>query len=272
MHDPELDLGDLAPDLDLGRRYLESITLPGRVMVAAVTGAHLYGFPSPDSDLDLKGIYLAPLRSLLGLGRPAESFDRMVVFDDVEVDLTLTEARQALDLLLRGNGNMLERILSPWQLQPSDELEELRALARRTISKKYFRHYQGFFRGKCRDHERSEAPGAKSLLYIYRVALTGIHLLHSGELCADLRVTAPRYGYDDALDLIALKTMGSERGSIAAPVDAHHRGNWQRLATDLEEAHATSSLPEQAPNAGELSEWLIQRRLAELDAGAPAGS
>jgi len=255
----------LSPDLDLARRFLAAQPIPGRVLLCAITGSHIYGFPSADSDLDLKGIHVAPIRRLLGLGRPKESFDRLEDFENVELDLTLTEARQALDLLLRGNGNMLERILSPLQIIDTDETRELRELARGTICKRYFRHYQGFFRGKCRDHERSEEPQAKSQLYIYRVALTGIHLLHTGELEADLQVTAPIYGYEDALDLIALKQQGTEHGSVPPQIDAHHRGIWARLASDLEEAHAISELPENATNGDAISAWLVARRLRELD-------
>jgi len=263
-------INNLKPDLRLARRFLEAQPIPGRVLLCAITGSHIYGFPSADSDLDLKGIHLTPLRRLLGLGRPKESFDRLELFEGTELDLTLTEARQALDLLLRGNGNMLERILSPLQLIDNEELQELRALAISTISRKYFRHYQGFFRGKCRDHERAERPQAKSQLYIYRVALTGIHLLRSGELETDLRVTAQIYGYEEALDLIALKQQGTEHGSVPPQIDAHHRVAWPRLASDLEEAFATSSLPESAPNSEAISDWLVSRRLREFSGPAEA--
>ncbi|MEZ4465912.1 MAG: nucleotidyltransferase domain-containing protein [bacterium] len=59
------------PDLDLGRRFVAERGPAGQVLLCAVTGAHLYGFPSPDSDLDLKGIHLAPTPTLLGLQVPS---------------------------------------------------------------------------------------------------------------------------------------------------------------------------------------------------------
>ena len=108
------------------------------------------------------------------------------MFDGLECDYTSHEARKALSLLLRGNGNMLERILSPFQLYETPELDALQALARGAISKRFADHYRGFFKGMCREHERSEEPHAKTLLYAYRVALTGIHLLRTGELIGDV--------------------------------------------------------------------------------------
>ena len=40
-----------------------------------VSGSHLYGFPSADSDIDLRGCFRAPLRSLVGLKPPTETVE-----------------------------------------------------------------------------------------------------------------------------------------------------------------------------------------------------
>ncbi|HEY8374964.1 MAG TPA: nucleotidyltransferase domain-containing protein, partial [Nannocystis sp.] len=190
------------PDLELGRRFLLTCAVPGDVLQCGVTGSHAYGFSSPDSDLDLKGVFIAPTRALLGLRRPNDAVERLTTFEGLECDLSLIEVGRALALLLAGNGNMLERLLTPFQLYTSPEVEELQALARGAISRRFIRHYQGFFRGTCREHERSQPPRAKGLLYAYRVALTGVHLLRTGELETDLRRLAPMCGYEDALALI----------------------------------------------------------------------
>ncbi|MFO0750929.1 MAG: nucleotidyltransferase domain-containing protein [Myxococcota bacterium] len=119
----------LMPDLDLARRFVAGHRPAGTVLLVGVTGSHDYGFPSADSDLDLKGIHLAPIEDVLGLDlRHLGIVDRLEVFEGVECDLTLHEAVKALSLLLRGNGNMLERIASRFQLYETPELDELRAL------------------------------------------------------------------------------------------------------------------------------------------------
>ena len=91
----------LEPDLDVARRFVAASALPGRLVLGGITGSHHYGFPSPDSDLDIKAIHLAPTETVLGLAPPKESFERLEVFEDVECDLTSNEARQALQLFLR---------------------------------------------------------------------------------------------------------------------------------------------------------------------------
>ena len=120
----------LPPDVELGREFLADHPPPGRVLLCAVTGSHTYGFPSTDSDLDLKGIHLAPTRALLGLRPHVSAHDRLAVHRGTECDLTTNAAGAALSLLLQGNGNMLERILSPYQLVMSEEVRALQGRGR----------------------------------------------------------------------------------------------------------------------------------------------
>ena len=254
----------LNPDLDLGRRYVAARPPPGRLILCAVTGSHFYGFPSPDSDLDLKGMHMAPAEAFLGLSGPPEAHDKLEVFEGTECDLTTHEAQKALHLLLRGNGNMLERIFSPLQLAHTPELADLRVLARGSLSRRFFWHYRGFFQGICREHETKGQRRAKSLLYAYRVALTGAHLLKTGEVVGNLMETARIYGFPEAIDLAEVKRAGAEKGSLSPEEDARHRAAWPRLMELLEEARAESPLPEDPANAAELSAWLAETRTREL--------
>lgn len=48
-------------------RFLHAHAPPGALLQCGVTGAHAYGFLSPDSDVDLKGLHLAPTEQVLGL-------------------------------------------------------------------------------------------------------------------------------------------------------------------------------------------------------------
>jgi predicted nucleotidyltransferase len=99
-------------------------------LVVALSGAHAYGFPSPDSDLDLKAIHIAPTRALLGLSEPPTTHDRMEVLEGVEIDYTSNELGAVLRGLLKGNGNYLERVLGAHLLLVNPLLEELVPLAR----------------------------------------------------------------------------------------------------------------------------------------------
>lgn len=48
---------------------------PYPLLFATISGAHLYGFPSPDSDYDLRGVHILPLREIGGLYEPQETIE-----------------------------------------------------------------------------------------------------------------------------------------------------------------------------------------------------
>ena len=52
----------------LDRAHLADITRQGPTPVfATISGAHLYGFASPDSDVDLRGAFMLSAPEMLGL-------------------------------------------------------------------------------------------------------------------------------------------------------------------------------------------------------------
>jgi predicted nucleotidyltransferase len=52
-------------DYDLLRDEVQRHAYP--LLFATISGAHLYGFPSPDSDYDLRGVHVLPAREAVGL-------------------------------------------------------------------------------------------------------------------------------------------------------------------------------------------------------------
>lgn len=66
-------------------RHVESSPFP--LVFATLSGAHLYGFPSPDSDFDLRGVHLLPLETIVGLGAGRETVEKEGIYDGLEIDL-----------------------------------------------------------------------------------------------------------------------------------------------------------------------------------------
>src|ERR1043165_6054094 len=105
------------PGLDLTSVVAEQ---PDPVLFATVSGAHLYGFPSRDSDVDLRGVHLLPTADLVGLREPEETRSRMWERDGVEMDLVTHDVRKFVRLMLRRNGYVLEQLLSPLVVHTTD--------------------------------------------------------------------------------------------------------------------------------------------------------
>lgn len=83
----------------------------------------------------------------------------------------------------------------------------------------------------------------KPLLYVYRVLLTGIHLMRTGVINANLVELNEEARLPYIADLIARKQSGENTTLEDADVEFHHR-EYERLRVELQAAHDASQLPE----------------------------
>jgi len=246
-------------DLPLWKKYVDSLAV--RPLFVTVSGAHLYGFESPDSDVDLRGCHLLPLREVVGLKQPAETIEIGGVHQGIEVDLVSHDLGKYLKLLAKNNGYVLEQIFSPLVATGQEFLDRLRPIARRCITRFHYFHYRGFIGTQLKLLEKEEPKRAKSLLYAYRVLLTGIHLLKTGEVEANIRRLNASFGLSYIDDLIAAKT-GGERIGMPALDWAFHSRELDRLEQDLAAAFERSSLGEERDSES-LNELLVELRLGK---------
>lgn len=230
-------------------------------LVVYLSGAHAYGFPSPDSDLDLKAIHVASTPDLLGFDLPPPTVDRAEIVDGVEIDYTSNELSHALAGILNGNGNFIERVLGRMVAHESKLLAELRPLVVRALSRRVLRHYRGFALNQLRFAEKE--PTAKKLLYVLRTSLTGIHLLETGELEADVTRLLDTYGLTDAVELVERKRAGERVG-----IDPELLGSWRpridALFVRLDASLERSPLPADPPNVSQLRDWLLSVRKSRM--------
>ena len=87
---------------------------PFPLVFSSVSGAHLYGFPSTDSDIDLRGVYVLPAVQVVGLRHGPQTVERTWSHDGVQLDLVTYDVGKFFRLMLRRNGYVLEQLLSPW--------------------------------------------------------------------------------------------------------------------------------------------------------------
>jgi predicted nucleotidyltransferase len=244
---------DLTALSDLARSRV-----PG-LLFATVSGAHLYGFPSEDSDVDLRGAHLLPLRDLVGLRPPNETAEVKTDLAGREVELVSHDLGKYLRLLLKHNGYVLEQIFSPLVATGQDFLDRLRPLARRCITRHCYHHYRGFLDTQRKLLEREPVKKAKTLLYAYRVVLSGIHLLRTGEVEANLPRLNAHFGLDFIDDLIRRK-QSREWGELADLDWERHREELTHWEAELEQAFQACTLPEHGP-AEEANAFLLTHRL-----------
>lgn len=245
----------------VSRRVLEEEGGAREHLVVLLSGAHAYGFASPDSDLDLKAVHITPTALLVGLEMAPGARDRMEVIEGVEIDYTSNEIGPVLAGVLGGNGNYLERLLGAPALIESPLVDELRPLVKAALSKRVYRHYAGFAQNQKKAAMEEGGTTAKRVLYVLRTALCGAHLLKTGEVLTDVTPLFTQYGFGEAEELLAIKRKGEKTGLSAKKV-AKLQGTMDRALALLDEAKAGSALPD-APSEEAfraLSDWLVGLR------------
>jgi predicted nucleotidyltransferase len=252
---------------DLVTRTVASHPYP--LIFATISGAHLYGFPSPDSDFDIRGVHILPAREILGLVRGRDTIETMLD-GPPEVDLVTHDAEKFIRLMLKRNGYVLEQLLSPLIALTTPEHDELGRLARGCLTRHHVHHYVGFADNQWRLFTKETPRRLKPLLYVFRVLLTGIHLMRSGEIEANLVQlnTDFRLSYLD--DCIARKREGAENQSVDDTHLTFFESEYQRLRELLTFEAERTSLPEDASAHDALNDLLL--RLRSLPYSAPPTS
>lgn len=235
--------------------------LPYPAVFATISGSHLYGFASADSDLDVRAVHLLPLAELIGLRTGPETLQSSGVRDGVDLDVVSHELAKFCRLMLRPNGYVLEQLLSPLVVATSDLHAQLVAAAPGCMTRFHSHHYLGFARGQWQQFER-EAK-IKPALYTLRVLLTGIHLMRTGEIECDLSTLVSLVGVDLPYvpELIERKARAEKE---PAEPDLRHRlqKDVDRLTALLEQSRDGSRLPDR-PSTGEtLHRLVVETRLA----------
>jgi uncharacterized protein len=219
------------------------------LLFATVSGAHLYGFPSPDSDFDLRGAHVLPVQAVVGLEVQNETLQDSRVIEGLEMDIVSHDVRKFFKLLLKKNGYVLEQLFSPLVVRTTPEHQELKGIARHrrnqgVITKHHAHHYFGFAETEWKLFLKESPRRVKPLLYVYRVLLTGIHLMRTGEVEANLVTLNNEAGLKFIPELVARKIAGAEQSVLGDADVCFHESQYQNLRIELESAFQQSALPE----------------------------
>jgi predicted nucleotidyltransferase len=225
---------------------------PYPLLFATISGAHLYGFPSPDSDFDLRGAHVLPLEKIAELEIHDETVEDSRIIEELEMDIVSHDVKKFFGMLLKKNGYVLEQLFSPLIVHSAPEHEELMGICGNrdgagVITKHHAHHYFGFAETQWKLFLKESPRRVKPLLYVYRVLLTGIWLMRTGKIEANLVTLNESFRLPYVPDLVARKLAGPENqavGQLPESEVAFHETEYQRLRAELQAAHEASTLPE----------------------------
>ena len=207
-----------------------------------------------------------PVREVLGLHPLRETIDSDRIVDGLELDLVTHDLRKFMGLMLKPNGYVLEQLHSPLVVHSVPEHAELRGLGRRCVTRYHAHHYLGFGAGQWkllnRPLEIGDPPRVKPLLYTFRTLLTGLHLMRTGEIEANLAVLNAEAGPPYLDDLMAQKIAGCEKETLTGDL-GFYEAEFRRLTEELERAMEATKLPAKVASGvkEELSGLLVRLRM-----------
>lgn len=166
-----------------------------RVLYACESGSRGWGFASPDSDYDVRFIYVHPLSWYLRVS-PQRDLIELPISD--ELDINGWELRKALGLLKKGNATLIEWLHSPvvYRTDP-DFLSAMREATRQTHQpERSFHHYVHMARRNYREYLQGDRVRLKKYLYVLRPLLATLWI-EQGRGMAPMR-------FQDLVDTIVI--------------------------------------------------------------------
>ena len=141
-----------------------------RILYACESGSRGWGFASPDSDYDVRFLYVHPLDWYL---RVVPDRDVIELPISKVLDINGWELRKALGLLAKGNATLVEWLDSPVVYHADAVfLAGMRAaIARTHRPERAFHHYVHMARKNYREYLRGERVRLKKYLYVLRPLL-----------------------------------------------------------------------------------------------------
>jgi len=118
---------------------LDGIAAEVRILLAIESGSRAWGFPSPDSDYDVRLVYARPLPWYISVEQRRDVIEQPMRDD---LDIGGWDIRKALALLCKGNPVLIEWLASPTVYRgDAGAMERLRGFAAQVDHRRAARHH-----------------------------------------------------------------------------------------------------------------------------------
>ncbi|MNM34188.1 putative nucleotidyltransferase [compost metagenome] len=141
-----------------------------RILYACESGSRAWGFPSKDSDYDVRFIYIRPVDWYLSIFDKRDVIERPI---SERLDINGWDLRKALNLFRKSNPPLLEWLQSPLVYKENRLItEQIREISPLTFSpKSCIHHYLHMAKGNYRDYLQGDQVKIKKYFYVLRPIL-----------------------------------------------------------------------------------------------------
>ncbi|SDI39017.1 nucleotidyltransferase domain-containing protein [Nonomuraea jiangxiensis] len=144
------------------------------LILSVVTGSRAYGLDTAESDVDRRGVFVAPTAAFWRLDKPATHRDGPLP------EQFSWEVERFCVLALDANPTILECLWSPLVEVITPAGRRLRDLREAFLSTRALRSFAGYAEDQSRRLDPA-APRWKQAMHMIRLLLSGLHLARHGE-------------------------------------------------------------------------------------------
>jgi predicted nucleotidyltransferase len=146
------------------------------ILFAVESGSRAWGFPSTDSDYDVRFIYKRKINDYLKI-QPINDFIDFKITDDL--DFKAWDIQKVLRLILKSNSSISEYLQSPINYIVNDGFEKdlLELVSSQFNARKVAAHYLGITTKRLIEIDNSEMLKLKSLFYALRSVLSALWIV-----------------------------------------------------------------------------------------------
>ncbi len=141
-----------------------------KILYACESGSRAWGFPSKDSDYDVRFIYIRPVSWYLSIFQKRDVIERPI--SDM-LDINGWDLKKALQLFHKSNPPLMEWLQSPIQYMEKYSIaEKIRSSSPLTFSpRSCLNHYLHMAKGNYREYLQAEQVKIKKYFYVLRPML-----------------------------------------------------------------------------------------------------
>ena len=174
-------------------------------ILESIIGSKAYGLALPDSDTDIRGIYVAPTEQVLSIGKLKPQ--PQIETNNDGIDTVIWEVETFLGHALKCNPNILEVLWSPLVTKTTLLGDILLELRRSFLSKRAIPAYRGYAASQLAKIQKKENERVKHkhAMHLIRLYLAGLSILERHEVLVDVseyrdKLLGIRHGDDAAID------------------------------------------------------------------------
>jgi predicted nucleotidyltransferase len=141
-----------------------------RILYACESGSRAWGFPSKDSDYDVRFLYIRPVEWYLSIFEKRDVIERPI---SNMLDINGWDLKKALNLFRKSNPPLLEWLQSPiLYMENYSVAEQIRGISPFTFSpKSCMHHYLHMAKGNYREYLQGDQVKIKKYFYVLRPIL-----------------------------------------------------------------------------------------------------